>query len=65
VLRAGLKVLTAMDDAALQAVLQAVPPLKTGRPKKAEAAPQSKPTKTAKPAKAEKAAKPAKAAKPR
>ena len=36
VLRAGLKALAAMDDFALRAVLQAVPPLKTGRPAKAD-----------------------------
>lgn len=33
-LRAGLKLLAAMDDAALQAALAAVPTIKTGRPKK-------------------------------
>ena len=33
-LRAGLKVLAAMDDRALRAALRAVPALKTGRPKK-------------------------------
>lgn len=38
VLRAGLKALAAMDDFALRAVLQAVPPLKTGRPKKDDGA---------------------------
>ena len=32
-LRAGLKALSAMSDAALQAVLHAVPAIKTGRPK--------------------------------
>ena len=32
VLRAGLKTLAAMNDKALLAALQAVPPLKTGRP---------------------------------
>lgn len=33
-LRAGLKLLAAMDDAALKAALAAVPVIKTGRPKK-------------------------------
>jgi hypothetical protein len=33
-LRAGLKLLAAMDDAALQSALAAVPTIKTGRPKK-------------------------------
>jgi len=33
-LRAGLKLLAAMDNAALQAALAAVPTIKTGRPKK-------------------------------
>ena len=37
-LRAGLKVLAAMSDAALRSAVQAVPSIKTGRPK-AEAAP--------------------------
>ncbi|MCZ2103810.1 MAG: hypothetical protein OZ923_10025 [Comamonadaceae bacterium] len=32
-LRAGLKLLADLDDAALQAALQAVPAIKTGRPK--------------------------------
>src|SRR5262245_37504230 len=46
VLRAGLKVLAAMDEAALRAALEAVPAVKTGRPKgdgaaPAEAAPSS------------------------
>ena len=57
VLRAGLKALAAMGDAALRAVLQAVPPLKTGRPKKAETADAPK---AAKPVKNQKAPKPAK-----
>jgi hypothetical protein len=64
VLRAGLKALAAMGDAALQAVLQAVPPLKTGRPKNAEAAPETRPAKAAKPGKAAKAEKASKAAAP-
>ncbi len=34
-LRAGIKALTAMSDAALLAALNAVPAIKTGRPKKA------------------------------
>lgn len=34
VLRAGLKALAALGDAELRAVLQSVPPLKTGRPAK-------------------------------
>lgn len=34
-LRAGIKALTAMSDAALLAALKAVPTIKTGRPKKA------------------------------
>lgn len=34
-LRAGIKALTAMSDAALLAALKAVPAIKTGRPKKA------------------------------
>lgn len=34
-LRAGIKALTAMPDAALLAALKAVPAIKTGRPKKA------------------------------
>ena len=34
-LRAGIKALAAMPDAALQAALQAVPAIKTGRPSKA------------------------------
>jgi len=33
-LRAGLKVLAALSDKALHAAVQAVPPLKTGRPRK-------------------------------
>ena len=33
-LRAGLKLLSALDDAALKAALSAVPTIKTGRPKK-------------------------------
>jgi hypothetical protein len=33
VLRAGLKALASMTDAALKAMLESVPPLKTGRPK--------------------------------
>lgn len=37
VLRAGLKTLAAMADAALLAALKAVPPLKTGRPKAKQA----------------------------
>ena len=37
-LRAGLLALSAMDDASLRTMLSAVPTLKTGRPKKAEAA---------------------------
>ena len=32
-LRAGIKALAAMNDAALKAALQAVPAIKTGRPK--------------------------------
>jgi hypothetical protein len=36
-LRAGIATLAAMDDARLLAALQSVPPLKTGRPKKAKA----------------------------
>lgn len=36
-LRAGIAVLAAMDDAQLLAALQSVPPLKTGRPKKPKA----------------------------
>ena len=35
-LRAGLKLLAGLDDAALQAALQAVPAIKTGRPKGAK-----------------------------
>lgn len=35
VLRAGLKMLAALPDTSLLAALEAVPPLKTGRPKKA------------------------------
>lgn len=38
VLRAGLKALAAMDDFALRAVLQSVPSLKTGRPRRDAAA---------------------------
>lgn len=37
VLRAGIKAIAAMTDAALLAALQAVPALKTGRPAKAKA----------------------------
>jgi len=37
VLRAGIKAIAAMSDAALVAALQAVPSLKTGRPAKAKA----------------------------
>lgn len=33
-LRAGLKLLSAMDDASLKAAMAAVPTIKTGRPKK-------------------------------
>jgi hypothetical protein len=33
ILRAGLKALTSMSDAALRSALQAVPAIKTGRPK--------------------------------
>lgn len=45
-LRAGLKVLTGMSDAALRKAVQAVPSIKTGRPKaeQAQAAPAPAPT---------------------
>ena len=45
-LRAGLKVLTGMSDAALRKAVQAVPSIKTGRPKaeQAQAAPAPGPT---------------------
>ncbi|MDE2175796.1 MAG: hypothetical protein KGJ54_10990, partial [Betaproteobacteria bacterium] len=36
VLRAGIAVLAALNDAALLAALEAVPAIKTGRPKKAK-----------------------------
>jgi hypothetical protein len=62
VLRAGLKALAAMDDRTLQAVLEAVPPLKTGRPKQADTKEQGKTSKAAaKTAKIEKAGKAEKA----
>ncbi len=61
-LRAGVATLAAMADAALLSAVQAVPPLKTGRPKgsKTEAA---APVAAEKPVKAAKPAKPAKAPK--
>lgn len=68
VLRAGLLLLTQLDDTALDKALAAVPPLKTGRPKQPEAA-KPTPARAAPSAKAsakvksEKAAKPAKPAK--
>ena len=45
-LRAGLKALTGMSDAALRKAVQAVPSIKTGRPKaeQAQAAPAPAPT---------------------
>lgn len=46
-LRAGLKVLASMDDAALRTAVQAVPSIKTGRPK-AETAPTPAAKKTTK-----------------
>lgn len=50
-LRAGLKVLAAMSDGALRAAIQAVPSIKTGRPK-AEAEPKTvTPKKSATPTK--------------
>ncbi|MFN3377005.1 MAG: hypothetical protein ACK40S_10700 [Burkholderiaceae bacterium] len=67
-LRAGLLLLTRLDDEALGQALAAVPPLKTGRPKRpevatpparaaasAKASPKAKSKKTAKPAKPAKA----------
>ena len=45
-LRAGLKVLAAMDDAALRAAVQAVPSIKTGRPKADAAAAPVQPAAT-------------------
>lgn len=62
-LRAGLLALSAMDDASLRTMLSAVPTLKTGRPKKAEAtapvAANSTPAKAAAPAPAQAPALPA------
>lgn len=51
-LRAGLKLLSALPDAALLDALQAVPSIKTGRPTKTEAKAESAPAPTAKPVKA-------------
>lgn len=45
-LRAGLKMLAAMDDAALRAAVQAVPSIKTGRPKADAAAAPAQPADT-------------------
>ena len=42
-LRAGLKLLAGLSDAALRTALQAVPSIKTGRPTKEAQAPQPKP----------------------
>lgn len=42
-LRAGLKLLSSLDDKQLLSALQAVPAIKTGRPAKAEQAPPSAP----------------------
>ncbi|MEY4753322.1 MAG: hypothetical protein RJA44_997, partial [Pseudomonadota bacterium] len=64
-LRAGIAVLAAMDDASLLSALQAVPPLKTGRPKTetpAEPAAESAPAAEVVPAAAAEA--PAEAAAP-
>ncbi|CAN7463388.1 hypothetical protein LJR129_003096 [Acidovorax sp. LjRoot129] len=49
-LRAGLKVLATMPDSALRAALQAVPSIKTGRPKAEVAAAAPIPANSAKPA---------------
>lgn len=51
-LRAGLKLLSALPDAALLEALQAVPSIKTGRPTKTEAKAESAPAPAVKPAKA-------------
>ncbi len=49
-LRAGLKLLAGLSDAALRSALQAVPSIKTGRPTKEALAPQPKAATKAKPA---------------
>ncbi|MCZ8095539.1 MAG: hypothetical protein O9331_18855 [Acidovorax sp.] len=48
-LRAGLKLLAGLSDAALRTALQAVPSIKTGRPTKEAQAPQPKPVAVAAP----------------
>lgn len=54
-LRAGLKLLAGLDDAQLQAAVQAVPSIKTGRPAKTEEPPAVQPEASAPaPAKAKK-----------
>lgn len=54
-LRAGLKLLSSLDDKQLMAALQAVPSIKTGRPAKTPEAPPSAPAR--RPAKSAKTAK--------